>query len=199
MNMRSQNISSVKVVKILLMSFLLMIFCEFPTVSVSPALADSAAVIDAEVDTALKRLYSSNAAAKNISEAAKGVLVFPDIIKGGFIVGGQYGKGALRINGKTTRYYQTASASFGLQAGAQSFGYAMFFMTNSGLDYLRSSDGWEVGVGPSVVVVDQGVAKSLTTTTYKDDILVFFFNQKGLMAGIVITGTKISPYSPDPN
>ncbi len=197
--MSLQNISSVKVAKSLLMSFMLIMFGAFPIVSVSPALADSAAVIDAEVDTALKRLYLSNAAAKNISEAAKGVLVFPDIIKGGFIVGGQYGKGALRVDGKTTRYYQTASASFGLQAGAQSFGYAMFFMTNSGLDYLRSSDGWEVGVGPSFVVVDQGAAKSLTTTTYKDDILVFFFNQKGLMAGAGITGTKISPYSPDPN
>ena len=195
----SLNIPSKNILKSLMMSFVLIVFGTVPFFSVAPALADSASVIDAEVDTALNRLYRSNAAAKNISEAAKGVLVFPDIIKGGFIVGGQYGKGALRIDGKTTQYYQTASASFGLQAGAQSFGYAMFFMTSSGLDYLRSSDGWEVGVGPSVAVVDKGIAKSLTTTTYKDDILVFFFNQKGLMAGLGITGSKISPYLPDSN
>ncbi len=199
MKINPQNTASNTDVESLLVSFMLMIIAAFPLFFVTPALADSAAVIDAEVDTALNRLYQSNTAARNISEAAKAVLVFPDIIKGGFIVGGQYGKGALRIDGKTTRYYQTASASFGLQAGAQSFGYAMYFMTNSGLDYLRSSDGWEVGVGPSVVVVDEGMAKSLTTTTYKDDILVFFFNQKGLMAGLGITGTKISPYSPDSN
>lgn len=199
MIMSTQNIQSNYTVKSLLMGFMLIVFAAVPFFSITPALADSAEVIDAEVDTALNRLYLSNDAAKNISEIAKGVLVFPDIIKGGFIVGGQYGKGALRIDGKTSQYYQTASASFGLQAGAQSFGYAMFFMTSSGLDYLRSSDGWEVGVGPSVAVVDKGMAKTFTTTTYKDDILVFFFNQKGLMAGLGITGTKISPYSPDKN
>lgn len=159
-------------------------------------MADTAADIDAEVEVALGRLHRSNSAAKNISEAAKAVLVFPSIIKGGLIIGGQYGKGSLQIDGKTTGYYETVSASYGLQIGAQTFGYAMYFMNDSALDYLRKSNGWEVGVGPSVVVVDEGMAKSYTSSTYKDDILVFFFNQKGLMAGVGIQGTKITPISP---
>ncbi len=194
-----QKDSPIKVSKNLLPSFTLIVFLVSLVFTIPQVMADTAADIDADVDAALNRLYRSNSAAKNISEVAKGVLVFPAIIKGGFIIGGQYGKGALRLDGKTTRYYQTASASFGLQAGAQSFGYAMFFMTDSGLDYLRSSDGWEVGVGPTVTVVDEGISKNFSSTTYKDDILVFFFNQKGLMAGLGIEGTKISPYSPDPN
>jgi lipid-binding SYLF domain-containing protein len=128
---------------------------------------------------------------------AKGILVFPSVKKAGFIVGGQFGEGALREGGKTVGYYKTTAASFGLQAGGQKFGYAMFFMTDSALKYLKSSSGWEVGVGPSVVVVDEGVARSLTTTTARSDVYVFFFNQKGLMAGLGIQGSKISQFQPD--
>jgi lipid-binding SYLF domain-containing protein len=111
-------------------------------------------------------------------------------------VGGQYGEGALRVAGRTAGYYKTTAASFGLQAGGQKFGYAMFLMTDGALDYLKSSDGWEVGVGPSVVVVDEGVARSLTTSTAKESIYVFFFGQKGLMAGLGIQGSKISKINP---
>jgi lipid-binding SYLF domain-containing protein len=113
------------------------------------------------------------------------------------MIGGEYGKGALRVDGKTTGYYNTVAASFGLQAGAQSFGYAMIFMTDEALEYLNKSSGWEVGVGPSVVVVDEGIARSLTTTTAKEDIYVFFFDQKGLMAGLGIEGSKITKINPD--
>ncbi len=125
------------------------------------------------------------------------MLVFPDVLKAGLIVGGQYGKGALRVDGKTSAYYNTVAASYGLQAGAQSFGYAMFFMTDEALEYLNKSSGWEVGVGPSVVVVDEGVARSLTTTTAKEDVYVFFFDQSGLMAGLGIQGSKITKINPD--
>jgi len=159
--------------------------------------AATAGEIDREVDGALQTLYRTTPAAKNMAKIAKGVLVFPDIIKAGLIVGGQYGEGALRVGGKTTGYYRTVAASYGLQAGAQSFGYALFFIDNEGLAYLKNSKGWEIGVGPSVVIVDEGAARSLTTTTVKSGIYAFIFQQKGLMAGIGIQGSKITKITPD--
>jgi lipid-binding SYLF domain-containing protein len=161
------------------------------------ASAQTAAEIDRDVDNGISKLYSDSPAAKELSTVAKGILVFPDVVKGGLIIGGQYGKGALRVNGKTEGYYNTAAASYGLQAGVQSFGYVMFFMTDSALKYLKESSGWEVGVGPSFVIVDEGKARSLTTTTAKDDIYVFFYGQKGLMAGLGIQGSKITKIEPD--
>jgi lipid-binding SYLF domain-containing protein len=89
-------------------------------------------------------------------------------------------------------YYNSVAASYGLQAGVQSFGYVLFFMTNSAVDYLNRSGGWEIGVGPSIVVVDEGVARSLTSTTLKSDVYAFIFDQKGLMAGIGLQGSKIT-------
>jgi lipid-binding SYLF domain-containing protein len=161
------------------------------------ATAETAAEIDRDVDIAIEKLYAGSSAAKELSKVAKGILVFPNVIKGGLIVGGQYGVGALREDGKSVGYYNTAAASYGLQAGAQSFGYAMFFMTEGALKYLKKSSGWEIGVGPSIVVVDAGLARSLTTTTAKEDIYVFFFSQKGLMAGLGIQGSKITQIHPD--
>lgn len=168
---------------------------------IAPAAAQSAkspaaAEIDRDVDAALKRLYAKTPAAKTLARKAKGVLVFPSIVKGGLIVGAQYGKGALRKGGKTVAYYETVSASYGLQAGVQKFGYALFFMNDAALGYLDRSDGWEIGVGPSVVVVDAGMAKALTTTTLKDDVYAFFFDQRGLMAGLGLQGSKITPFRP---
>jgi len=119
------------------------------------------------------------------------------VVKGGLIIGGQYGTGALRVEGKTDGYYNTVAASYGLQAGVQSFGYTMFFMTDTALQYLKESSGWEIGVGPSIVVVDDGLASSLTTTSAKDDIYVFFYGQKGLMAGLGLQGSKITQIEPD--
>jgi lipid-binding SYLF domain-containing protein len=154
--------------------------------------AATAAEIDRDVDSALMKLYEKTPAAGELSKVAKGILVFPDIVKAGLIIGGQYGDGALRVDGKTVGYYRSVAASYGLQAGAQSFGYALFFMTDSALDYLKKSEGWEIGTGPSLVIVDAGAAASLTTTTAKSDIYAFFFDQKGLMAGIGIQGSKIT-------
>jgi lipid-binding SYLF domain-containing protein len=161
------------------------------------ATADTAAEIDRDVDKAIQKLFARSPAAKELSTIAKGVLVFPRIVKGGLIIGGQYGEGALRIEGKTQGYYSTTAASYGLQAGVQAFGYAMFFMTEDALEYMKKSKGWEVGVGPSVVVVDEGLAGSLTTTTAKEGIYVFFFDQKGLMAGLGVQGSKIKNIEPD--
>jgi len=159
---------------------------------VGPALAASAAEIDAEVDTALRHLFATTAESKAVAAKAKAVLVFPDVLKAGFIGGGQFGEGALRRGGRTVAYYNTAAASYGLQAGIQKFGYALFFMSDSALDYLQKSQGWEIGSGPSVVIVDSGRAAALTTTTLKDDVYAFFFDQKGLFAGLGLQGTKIT-------
>lgn len=160
-------------------------------------LAATAGEINRDVSNALTVLYRTTPAAKEMASIAKGVLVFPSIIKGGFIIGGQYGEGALRVGGKTTGYYRTVAASYGLQAGAQSFGYALFFLSDADLAYLGKSDGWEIGVGPTVVVMDEGLARSFSTTTAKSGIYAFFFNQKGLMAGLGIQGSKITRFQPD--
>ena len=174
------------------------VFMAFCVLALQPgsARADSAAEISRSARTALKTLYSINPAARAVGEKAVAVLVFPRIIKGGFMVGGQVGNGALFINGKTAGYYNTVAASYGFQAGLQKFSYAMFFMNRQALGYLNKSGGWEVGSAPSLVVVDTGVARSLSTTTLQNGIYVFFFGQKGLMGGISLQGTKITRYTP---
>ena len=162
------------------------------------AVAASAKEIDAAVDEALKSLYASTPAAVELARVAKGILVFPQVVKGGFIVGAEFGNGALRKQGVPTGYYNTVGASYGFQAGVESFGYALFFVTDTALAYLDKSEGWQVGVGPSLTVIDEGVAKSFSTTTLKDDIYAFFFDQKGLMGGISLQGSKITKITPDP-
>ena len=156
------------------------------------AAAGTAAELDRDAKSALQNLYATSPSARMMGERAKGILVFPSIVKGGFLVGGQYGEGALFKNRKTSGYYNTIQMSYGLQAGLQEYGYAMFFMTGAAMKWLDRSDGWEVGVGPSIVVVDVGKAESMTTTTLQSDIYAFFFDQKGLMGGIGLQGTKIT-------
>jgi len=118
--------------------------------------------------------------------------VFPSIVKAGFIFGGAYGEGELKEGGRVASYYNSFTGSWGLQAGAQSYGYAVFLMNQKAVDYLERSEGWEIGVGPTVVLVNEGVAKNLSTTSLKDDAYAFIFDQKGLMAGVSIEGTKVS-------
>lgn len=163
-----------------------------------PVFADTATEIDKEIQLALEKLYSGSPTAVELSKVTKGIMVFPDVLKAGLLVGAQYGQGALLVDGETVGYYNTVSASYGLQAGAQSFGYALLLMTDEALGYLQKSNGWEIGVGPSVVVVEKGLAKSLTTTTAKEDVYAFFFDQKGLMAGLGLQGSKITQITPDP-
>jgi len=151
-----------------------------------------ASQLDEDVDAALKSLYETTPAAKALGENAKGILVFPNITKAGFIVGGQGGNGTLIKQGKKVGYYNTAAVSVGMQAGIQTYGYALFFMSDAVMKDFEKSKGWEVGVGPSVVVVDSGAGKDLTTLTAKADIYAFIFDQKGLMAGVGIKGSKIT-------
>lgn len=158
--------------------------------------APKAATIDQDVATALDKLYASTPKARALAKNAKGILIFPGVVRAGFIGGGKYGEGALLINGRTRGYYNIAGLSYGLQAGVQSYDYAMFFMTQSALDYLKKSDGWELGFGPSIVVLDKGAASSLTTTTGKSDVYAFINSQKGLMAGLGLNGIKITPIKP---
>jgi len=161
----------------------------------SPAVAASAAEISRDASAALSRLYAIQPAAKMLSQRAKGILVFPHMVKAGFMFGGQIGEGALRKGGKTVAYYNSVAASYGFQAGIQSFGYALFFMNDEALRQLDATRGFELGVGPSIVIVDEGVGRSITSNTITSDVYAFVFSQKGLMAGLGIQGSKISKIS----
>ena len=163
--------------------------------SAPAVLAASKAELDRDGARALKNLYANNTAARLLGSKAKAVLVFPSMVKAGFMFGGQMGEGVLLANSRPVGYYNSVAASYGLQAGVQVFGYALFFMNEGALSYLDRSDGWELGVGPSIVVVDAGVGKSLTSTTITQDVYAFIFDQKGLMAGLGIQGSKITRIS----
>jgi lipid-binding SYLF domain-containing protein len=163
-----------------------------PAVIPQAAEAATKADINADSQAALNSLYAGNPTAKLIGSKAKAILIFPSIVKAGLVFGGAYGEGELLMSGGVADYYNSFSGSWGLQAGAQSYGYAVFLMTDSAVKYLKDSSGLEIGVGPTVVVVDEGVARNLSTSTLKDDAYAFIFDQKGLMAGVSIEGTKIS-------
>ena len=156
------------------------------------AIATDRAALERDARNAYQKLVASAPAAKTLSKSAVGVLVFPKITKAGLVVGGQYGDGVLFKGDKPAGYYNTHGASYGMQAGAQQYGYAMFLMNEKALNALNEHSGFEVGVGPSVVVVDQGMSKSMSTTTLNNDIYAFVFSQKGLMAGLGLTGSKIT-------
>jgi len=159
-------------------------------------LAASASAIDRDARASLADLYKHTPGAKALGDKAVAVLVFPSIVKGGFIIAGQYGDGALRKGGKTVAYYRSLAASYGFQAGVQAFGYVLFFMDDESVRYLDSSAGFELGSGPSLVVLDSGFGKNLSTTTLKKGVYAFIFDQKGLMGGVGIQGTKITKINP---
>ncbi len=127
-----------------------------------------------------------------MSTRALAILVFPSMIRAGLGIGGGYGEGELRRGATVLGRYNSVTASWGLQAGAQSYGYVVFLMTEEALDYVDRTDGWELGVGPTVVVVNAGVAENISTSTERGDAFAFIFDQQGLMAGVSIEGTKIT-------
>jgi len=163
-----------------------------PPMTVRTALAASAAEINRDANTALAKLYQTHPDTKKLGAQAKGILIFPSIYKAGFMFGAQYGEGALRKGNKTVGYYNTLAASYGFQAGVQAFGYALFFMNDAALAYLDKTQGFEIGSGPSVVVLDEGMGKTMTSTTLSQDVYAVIFSQKGLMGGLGLQGTKIS-------
>jgi lipid-binding SYLF domain-containing protein len=154
--------------------------------------AATAEDLNKEAEHALQGLYKTNPLARDISKKARATLVFPNIVKAGLVFGGGYGEGVLISNKKYTDYYNSVTASWGLQAGAQSYGYVVYLMSDKAVKYLADSHGWEIGVGPTVVVVTEGVAKNLSSSTLKDDAYAFIFDQQGLMLGLSIEGTKIT-------
>jgi lipid-binding SYLF domain-containing protein len=163
-----------------------------PLLTPAPVQAATAAELNRNGSAVLTKLYTRIPKAKELAATAKGVLVFPGIVKAGFMIGGLFGEGVLFKGGKPVAYYSTVAVSYGYQVGAQTYGYAMFFMNDAALQYLDRSDGWELGTGPSIVVLDQGAAGGLSTSTIRDDVYAFIFNQQGLMAGLGLQGTKIT-------
>ncbi|MEB0138513.1 MULTISPECIES: lipid-binding SYLF domain-containing protein [unclassified Undibacterium] len=149
--------------------------------------------LDREAKESLQLLYKSNPTAETLSKKARAILVFPKIIKAGLVLGGSYGEGVLIKSGHANEYFNATSASWGWQAGAQSYGYVVFLMSEKVEQSLRATHGWEVGVGPSMVLMNEGVAKNLSTSSLQDDSYAYIFDQSGLMASISIEGTKITP------
>jgi lipid-binding SYLF domain-containing protein len=167
-------------------------FAVSPLLTPNAARAASAAELNRDAKKALQRLYKESSSAKALGEKAKAILVFPSVVKAGFMIGGLFGEGVLLKDGKEVGYYDTVAASYGLQAGAQKYGYAMFLMNDAAIQYLDKSDGWEVGTGPSIVVMDKGAAGGMSTTTAMSDVYAFIFSQTGLMGGLGLQGTKIT-------
>ncbi|WP_233888958.1 lipid-binding SYLF domain-containing protein [Paraburkholderia flagellata] len=153
-------------------------------------------VVDADSQAALSSLASTHPQMGDLAHKAKAVLIFPSVVRAGFLAGVSHGVGELIENGKVTGYYATTSVSYGFQAGVQQYAYVMLFMNEAALNNLKTSSDFEIGVGPTVVVVDEGTAKNLNTETAQSDVYAMIFNQQGLMAGTALRGTKISRISP---
>ena len=154
--------------------------------------AKTAKEIDASVDAAIQRFYKQVGGAREFVKASKGMLVMPNVVKGAFIVGGEYGEGALRIGGKTVDYYNTISGSIGFQIGGESKDIILLFMTDEALRNFRASKGWEAGVDGNVALISIGAGERADTTTTKDPIVGFVFDAKGLIADISLKGAKFS-------
>jgi len=162
----------------------------------SLASAKSAEVIEAEVNGAIRQFYAEVPAGRELASKAAGMLVFPEITKGGFIVGGEYGQGALRVGGATAGYYSSASASIGFQAGLQSRSQIILFMTQKSLTKFQRSNGWEAGVDASVTVIDSGASGRTSTRIDDRPVLAYIFGESGLMGGVSLEGTKIEQIYP---
>jgi lipid-binding SYLF domain-containing protein len=160
--------------------------------SAQPLYGASAAQLNKDATAALNKLYRSQPSAKILAQKARGILIFPSMAKAGFMFGGQIGEGVLRKGGRPVGYYNSVAASYGFQAGIQTFGYALFFMSDSALQQLDSTHGFELGSGPSLVILDEGRGKSITSSTLTSDVYAFIFNQRGLMGGAGIQGSKIT-------
>jgi len=161
----------------------------------SSVYAASAQEIDIKVDAALERFDSEIQGGKAFLNKSKGVLVFPEVMKAGFGIGGEYGEGALRINNKTVDYYSTAAASIGFQFGAQIKTVVLVFLDSNELEKFRDSDGWEAGVDGSVALIELGGGKDLNTINMEDPIVGFVLSNKGLMYNLTLEGSKLTKLS----
>ena len=154
--------------------------------------AKTAKEIDASVDVSIERFYKQVQGASELAQKARGMLVMPNVVKAAFIVGGEYGEGALRIGGKTVDYYNTIAGSVGFSIGGQSKDIILLFMTDEALNTFRASKGWEAGVDGNVALISVGAGERVDTTTTNEPIVGFVFDAKGLIADISLKGAKFS-------
>jgi lipid-binding SYLF domain-containing protein len=169
------------------MMYLVLVFYSFFPNS---SQARTAREIDISVDVALERFHKEVRGAEEFLKSAKGILVFPSVYKAGFVFGGEYGEGAMRIDGETVDYYNTVAGSFGFQIGAQKKTVILVFMQTEALKRFRASSGWEAGIDGSVALIDIGAGGTIDSTSIKDPIVGFVFSQKGLMANLTLEGSK---------
>ncbi|HPU50602.1 MAG TPA: lipid-binding SYLF domain-containing protein [Burkholderiaceae bacterium] len=163
----------------------------FPLIS-RQAVAATAEDLNKDAAQALATLYKGRPVAQEIAKKARAVLVFPKVVRAGLVFGGSYGEGVLMKGDQVAGYYNSVSASWGWQAGAESYAYFLFLLSDKAIRYLETSKGWEIGVGPRIVVVNEGAGMNFSSTTLKDDAYAFINDQQGLMASLSIEGTKIS-------
>jgi lipid-binding SYLF domain-containing protein len=168
----------------------------FLFVGVTQLYAASSAEIDIKVDAALEKFKAEVLGGDAFVKKAKGILIFPEVVKAGFGIGGEYGEGALRINNETVQYYNTASASIGFQIGAQLKTVILVFLTDEALSGFRDSDGWEAGVDGSVALVELGTGKDINSINVDDPIVGFIIGNKGLMYNLTLEGSKMSKINP---
>ena len=157
------------------------------------AAVSSRTEIDAQSREALARLKEQTSAGAELASRAAGVLVFPKVLKGGLVVGGEYGEGQLRVGGVPTRYYRLASASVGFQLGVQQKSVVILFMTPESLEHFRRSKGWKAGVDASVAIATLGAGDQIDTETARKPVIAFVFSNKGLMYNLTLEGSRITP------
>ncbi len=174
-------------------SYFFMALC-MTNILVSPGAASAASAeeINIRVNATLNMFCKEVAGSSEFLKKAKGVLVFPNVIKAGFGVGGEYGEGALRVDGKTVEYYSTVAASIGFQLGAQSKSIVLVFLKSEALSDFRKSHGWKAGVDGSVALIKWGMGEDINTIDIKDPIVGFVFSNKGLMYNLTIEGSKFT-------
>ncbi len=148
--------------------------------------------IDSGADGTLTRLYSTARGSKELADRAQGILIFPRVISGGLVVGGEYGDGVLRTGGRTGAYYRIAGASLGWQIGAQSRAIVLMFLTQEALDRFRNSSGWTVGADATVAVANVGASGEIDTNTVRQSVVAFALTNVGLYAGVKLDGSKIT-------
>jgi lipid-binding SYLF domain-containing protein len=171
--------------------------CVFSPVAASSAHAATEVQYTDAGLRALNKLEAVEPRSRFFARHAKAILVFPSVLKAGFIFGAETGNGTLLEHGRAVAFYNLTGGSWGLQIGGEDFGYVMFFMTDSSLDYLKKSDGFAAGTGPSIVVINKGAAAEADTTTVTHDVYAFPFSEKGLMADLTLQGTKITRIHPN--
>jgi lipid-binding SYLF domain-containing protein len=150
------------------------------------------AVLDARIEAAIEEFYELTPAGRKLARKAEGMLVFPNVKKAGMGIGGEYGEGALIIDGENVQYYSTAAASFGLQLGVQVKRQIILFLEKEALENFRKSKGWEIGIDGSVAIATLGAGGEIDSKSINQPIVAFIFGNKGLMYNLSLEGSKLT-------